>query len=522
MNLPGDSKYPVGRMPKVDPWIDPQAASGGSWRRDHTSPVFNPVQPLRRLVVVVSEEVLADNNDQRTALLLGLLQDPTVTLLRYGDEGPPVEVERRVVAHMGEVADGWLIADGTSDPYGGTVVYTDGDRVTRSAIGSSEIVRFASVDGGHLYASAGLEESQARAGRDALCAVAAEAAGADLLITRRPLALDPPFRLARGPLAVLTPDDALPIVGLYLRRQGAFVVWRSIDGKGTQRFNRGLFYLVAARDQLPNGWRWMSSCVYAEALRGDQTLSWLGTSLLNRVSRSLEARDHLHSALLQPQDNDVANEALMFLDMILVSLMGAFDAAARVAHRVLALPEEDAYEAGWQRRSWSRKWAAVAPSLANFMTRDGDPQAVLKVLRLLRNSVHGEALTPLAISMTSPKRRDDTLIGLPRREREELEGALAQLGGLESWGIRELFSDRLHADPRVLVERLLPAALAVLNGILNRTPVERLPIADEVPILDGPPPDLAHFKPKVRQAIRWQLGLDDLVSAPAIVARSDP
>lgn len=503
-----DIRLPAGRIPAVRAWFDPLAATSDSWRRDRTNAVFEPEQPLRDLVVVVSDEILAEVEDARVALLLGLLHDQTIRLFRYADDGPPPEVERRTVTHFGEVADGWLIVHGADGPDGGGVTYTSEDDVTQCHLGSSEAVRFAARDGAELYLHLGVEESHAQAGRDALCAVAAEAAGADLLITRRPVALDPPFRFVRGPLAVVTPEGALPIVGLYLRRQGSFIVWRSIDGSGTQRMNRGLFYLVAARDQLPSGWRWMSRCVYADALSGDKTLSWLGTSVLDRVSRSLEARDHLHRSLSQPQDNDVASDALMFLDLVLVSLMGAFDAAARVAHLALDLPENGLYKAAWQSRTWRRRWSAAAPAMAGYMAADGPQQAVLTVLRLLRNSVHGEALSPLGVSMQSPKRRDDTLVGLPRREREELEAALAQLGGLNAWGIRELFPDRLHADARVLVERLLPAAVAVLDGILRHTPVERLAVADDADLSEGPPSGRTPFAARTREAIRWQLGLD--------------
>lgn len=497
-------------MPRVDPWIHPQATRN-AWRRDGPKAVFDPVRPLRPLIVVVSEEVLAEEGDERTGLLLGLLQDETVTLLRYADAGPPDEVERRVVENIGVVADGWIIVEAPADHDGGAAVYSDGTSATRTAMGSSEIVRFAAADGWDTYAGTGPGDPRVRAGRDALCVAAADAVGADLLITRRSLALDPPFKLTRGPLAVLTPEDAMPVVGLYLRRQGEFIVWRSVDGQGTYQFNRGLFYLVAARDQLPSAWRWMSRC--ASARGGDQSLSWLTTSLIDRVARSLQARDHLHSALLQPQDNDVADDALMYLDLILVSLMGAFDAAARVLHRVLGLPEEDEFQAAWQRSAWRRRWAPDAPRLAEFMGSGGEAEAALTVLRLLRNSVHGEALSPLAI-VARMKRREDTLVGLPRQEREQLEAALDSLGGLDGWGVRALVPDRLHADARVLVERLLPATLKVLDQILHLTPVERLSIPDDVLIPDGPPPDATEYGEKAREAIRRQLGFEDPTEAP--------
>lgn len=509
-----DAGLPVGQIPPVNAWFDPLAAQADRWRRDRTSAVFEPVQPLRELVAVVSDEVLAESDGGRAALLLGLLHDPTIRLLRYADHGPPPDVDRREVMHFGEVADGWLMVHDAGSRDGGSVVFTSASGVTRSRIGSSEAVRFAASDGAELYFHLGSERAaRAQAERDALCAVAAEAAGADLLITRRRVALDPPFSFVRGPLAVLSPEDALPIVGLYLRRQGSFVVWRGADGVGTSTMNRGLFYLVAARDQLPSGWRWMSRCAFADQLSGDQTLSWLGTSLMDRVVRSLEARDQLHCALSQPQDNDIAGDALMFLDLILVSLMGAFDAAARVAHIVLEQPENDLYRAAWQADRWRRRWSTMAPGLAEFLDDGGRPQTLLTVLRLLRNSVHGEALSPLSISMKSPQRRDDTLVGLPRRERVQLEDALGQLGGLGAWGIREMIPDRLHADARVLVERLVPAALAVLDGIMQRTPVERLPVAPDADLSDGPPSGRTPFAAQTREAIRWQLGLREPTTA---------
>jgi hypothetical protein len=199
-----------------------------------------------------------------------------------------------------------------------------------------------------------------------------------------------------------------------------------------------------------------------------------GQSLLQRVDQALRARDEIFIALNRPQNNDTADDALAALDRLLIMLMGAVDVSARVAHMVLELDPKDRYQASWKSGGkWLKLLRKTAPNLADLSVAVsyGDP---LTILRLLRNTVHGAALEPLAVSEGSISRRTDTLVGLPSHDAEELLRCADRQGGRSAWGMREVIPGRIHADIDVLVERLLPDVLAFLNEAMRLTPVEKL------------------------------------------------
>jgi hypothetical protein len=86
--------------------------------------------------------------------------------------------------------------------------------------------------------------------------------------------------------------------------------------------------------------------------------------------------------------------------------------------------------------------------------------------------------------------------------------AVDRRGGRAAWGLRELLPDRMHADPSVLLERLLPAVLELLNELMAATPVETLAHVSLKPEDLLPPAGLDQsFGERERHSIRWQLGL---------------
>jgi len=335
---------------------------------------------------------------------------------------------------------------------------------------------------------------------------AAREVGADLFITVRPYLHDLTWGFARE-VAVGTPEQALPLVSLYLRRQGVFLTYRSPDGDATSSLNRGLFYWVATRDLLPAGWRWFSACV--QEGEGHGGLVYLGQSLFQRVQRALQNRDAALWALIQPQNNDTADDALGSLDNVLLGLMAAVDVTARVAHRTLKLEGKE-YSAGWQKENWLKKVEKSAPGLAAVVA-PGSPEAhILEILRLLRNSIHGAALQPLAVS-SSPSRRDATYVGLPPADARKLLAAMNALGGQTAFGVQVLLPDRVHADPGKLLDAIFGRTMRLLDQLMGETPVDQLPGAS-LPESRDKPTDRGIFDDQFRESIRLQLGLEQAYS----------
>jgi hypothetical protein len=462
--------------------------------------LFEREHQLRPLTAVVSAEILgAAQATPRRDFLLGLLHRPGIKTLRYADAGPPAD-HIRPYPETDEMygVDGWILLAPLDEPVRssslGVARYVLDDRWNRQLVSGADFVNLAGGD-------------SERARADALAGMVAEDVDADIIVTTRPTLLDPPFvRFLRGMVA-LPIEQALALVGLYLRQQGQFIVGCEPDGRYPFTYNRGLFWWVAARDQLPSGWHWMSACVEESATSGDDTLTYLAGSLHQRVSRALQARDAIHAMLLVPQNNDTADEALSELDVLLISLMGAMDAAARVAHQALALPGPQ-HGVGWQRAGWIAAVVPKAPNLATIVASGSPGQAALTVLRLLRNTVHGEALQSLGVSEAG-RGRTRTMVGLPRAEQVQLLDAFDVLGGAEEWGVEEKVPGRLHADIPRLVEHLVTAIMRTLDRLLLEMPVDALPNvtgALEERILTG---NDDTFALQYRERIRWQLALPD-------------
>jgi hypothetical protein len=438
-------------------------------------------------------------------LLAGLLTLDEVKCFRYADNGPPASVARRTDAFLGEAVPGWAVLS-PDDGSGIRGVRTADERqISDSAVVGNATQVAATDTQSDAYQDLDAAEASMQRHADVLAVMAAEAIGADIFISTRPYLQTMTWNVGDG-VTVLGVDDALVALGMYLRAQSRYVTSRTPDGRGTHGMNRGLFFWVGAREVLPSAWRWFTGCVQHASGGGDDSLLYLGQSVLQRLQRALEVRDEVHIALNKPQNNDVADEALSSLDVVLLLLMGAVDATARVTHAVLALSGR-ANSAGWQRKDWVKKVTSAAPNLGAIFQPGTTESHVLTILTLLRNSIHGEALQPLGVGLGA--RRDRTLVGLPLTDEPELRSTFEDIGGLSLWGVEQLIPGRLHIDPGIVLEQLLPGVLAMLNRIMDETPVERLAHVSLQQSDSYPPtgPGAGSFIEQNRQSIRWQLGL---------------
>jgi hypothetical protein len=399
---------------------------------------------------------------------------------------------------------GWILLGDAQEGTGAIPLIQateDGNRIARRALVGNAFELAEDDVGSPAYPELAPDEAAARRVRDTRILEAAIQVEADLLVTARRYLRDLDWDFVHR-IVVAAPHSALPLVGLYLRRQGVYDTYGSSDGGARTTLNRGLFFWVATRDLLPAAWRWLSACVRAGEEGG--RLAYLAQSALQRVDRALQERDEVLWALNQPQNNDIASDALDSLDGVLLRLMGAFDVTARVAHRVLALGDGE-YRAGWQSRSWRKRVATSAPDLAALVAPGSPGAHIVEVVRLLRNSIHGEALRPLALG-TGPGRLDETMVGLPPADAEALVSAMDALGGRESFGVRVLFPGRIHADPGELVDEVFRRAVSVLDQLMAMTPVELI-VAEPLAERDHAPPEDDIFGVATRESIRLQLGL---------------
>jgi len=461
--------------------------------------------PFRRLEVLVDAPVVDDLNPapwRPELLVAGFLGHNLITCLRYADDGPPASAPREQVATAGEVVPGWAVLVPVEPAKGVWHVRSGGAKhLGITGIMGNRTQVAAEDKRTNAYRDVAPAAAAERRTRDALAAQVADALSADVFVTDRPYLHAVEWQLARG-ITILDAARALSLISLYLRSQGVYLINRAPDGSATLELNRGLFFWVGALELLPAAWRWFNGCGQYAKAQGDDALQLLAQSALMRVSRALQVRDRLHVALNQPQNNDIADDALSALDLILMLLMGAFDATARVVHHILGI-SGSSHNAGWQHSAWLKKVAKASPNLGQLLAVGSAEANAVTILTILRNSVHGEALQPLAARKGAKPQQ--TLVGVPTEKAKDLLAAVAELGGMESWGLEELIPGRFHADPGILLERLLPLLVNVMNAIMKRTPVDSLSGVHLEPA-SLLPPATEPFDERTRLSIRWQLG----------------
>lgn len=482
--------------------------------RHSTGALFEARPSLRKLVILVDAELLTAPDDMTLTCkvtLTGLLTHPYIKLLRYRDEGSFADTPRRSYGPPAvglTAAEGWAELLPPNGRDGRDLLYTEASGPVYTGVWGrgADYARGNAVPG--VYTDLDPTEAAAKREQDALATEVAEVVHADLFITERPYLFATRAAMAQG-VTLCKPPEALALVGHYLRSQNEFIVWQAADGSGAHAMNEGLYYQVGAIELLPMTWRWSKACSQVSRATGDETLSELYQSLLRRVQRSLKARDSFHRACNLPQNNDTARTILTELDSILVSLMGAVDGTARLAHIVLGLPGNPK-GAGWQHdQHWLPQVAAQRPALAALFLPSTSLYSTLTILRLLRNTVHGQMMRTTTIQGSGRFR--ETAIRLPGQDEATILSSMDALGGRAAWGVQSAANGSSLVDPAGFVERLFPNVLTLLNEAMEQTPVERLghvqlTAADSQPSPDGRAGQTNWYSERNRLSIRWQLG----------------
>jgi hypothetical protein len=390
----------IKNSPRLVAWEHewPDSTQGVGFDRDIA--LYADRTRLRKLRVVVDLAVL-DSLDTSTLgpglILTGLLKHSYLSLYRYDEDATPSgKATARWYEDWAEMyGEGWVTVSGDG-PMGLAAAHGKVGSVCESVL-YDEPLSYAQLDTStSAYSEMSLEAAGERRAADALAAQVAAVLVADIFITDRPYLYEVGHDYAPG-VTLMGPGDAIPFIALYLRAQGDYLIYGLPDGQVTSKMNRGLYYRVGSYELLPSVWRWGSACDASSRASGDDTLSYLAQSALQRIQRALEARDDLHRVMNQPPKNDTTNAALSHLDVVLILLMGAIDTTARVAHTALTIPGK-IRRAGWQNSDWLKQVATSRPQLAAIVAVGTPGKYTLEILRLLRNSIHGEALRPLLVS----------------------------------------------------------------------------------------------------------------------------
>jgi hypothetical protein len=481
---------------------------GGSPTAIESSSMFDPTVTFRKLSVLIDEvtrENLRASEPDKAHLLDFLLALPQVFYLRYRDHGPSKDVIHDDVAPDGrKLYRDWAIAhrEGPEETLKMAIVSPHAGTYGSASAVSHNFPESAARDvQSTAYSGRSRQEAAQLRRRSVEALRIADAVEADLFITDRAYLFEKGATYAMT-ATPMTPEQAIAMISLFLRAQKIYPIDGS-HGSIPVSMNRGLFFWVGTRELLPAAWRWFGACAQHSHGTHDNGLLFLGQSALQRVERTLRLRDEVHIHVNRPQNQDVTEDVLENLDAAFLALMGTFDAAARVAHRVLQIAGSER-AAGWQREGWLGRVTQAAGSLGALCSAGVDGHAVLNILSRLRNTVHGEALQ--ARSFRTP-RMYGTLIAVPPQDTSQISAAMIHLGGLEAWGVQEIQGDQILLDnPGLLLESLVERSLVLLNRLMTETPVEGLAHVAARSAL-GQIPSGEPWSESTRHSIRWQLGL---------------
>jgi hypothetical protein len=324
----------------------------------------------------------------------------------------------------------------------------------------------------------------------------------DLVVTGRDWLLNQCGRPYGGmPTSIVSPDEALALIGLYLR-------WHSrpvIIGGAAARWHPTSMRHSAAYTSMPAFERWNQSGRrwHDRSPDGDLTLENLNRTLLTRVSRTFRFRDGVF-ALSVTMAGHEPEEMLCELDSLLFSLVGAFDVAARITDFILHMGGGRAV--GWQytgRGGWQTRIEPLAKDLYDYTAVGSEMQRTFQVLRWLRNSVHNEALNLTTDDQefyvtfeaeTQNKFREFLREGHAGWSSADLGIRVQPPGGAtagkwlpgvgrHSVTVRRAGAPR-PADPlqgelvvevRQLINKMFPTSLIILNQIIQLTPLNDVP-----------------------------------------------
>jgi hypothetical protein len=409
----------------MNPWVRALNAYSTRHWPGYTSPFLSHLE-VRPIRVFVEGDLIADCDASQ--LIAALASHPKVEVLDpSGRYGHPVEL-----AAIDDRRDDWV------------ATMERGTTVSRTLVNSTSL---------RALADRMVQSNRVDAGCSATTCFnglmrqrAAESLKSDIFVTHRSYLLESDSTRSCVSLGL---DDAVALVGSYLRRQGDYRI-RPFDPNSIRLFDRILVHVL-----LPRRDQWQS-LVDRERERLDEYSLNPGfcDGVVSRLGQAVRARDWMHWALLSGQDSD--DEALLCLDMFLLTLHAAFDATALLADRAVGLETSDLRRIGWTRTGWRKRLPGDIRELLDLP----DLQFVFKLLSALRNTVHGPSLGAVGLSKTHFT--VETVVTIP----QERNVGINQW--LESVGVKpvSLVPDEVAVRPAELVEWMLPAAADVIDRLL--------------------------------------------------------
>lgn len=425
---------------------------------------LHPHRPPLRLYIDDTENTLSPEMD----CLLKHSESPLVEVLRVREfrrsKGPK---------GWGIVRGSWPMGERPSDDYvcwgHMNLVWKTRFSYLRNGLSAEEVSRIKQKIGAHEYA--GGEHF-------------------DAFVTECP-AFAAYRKLGQGTFGptILTPREALCLVGVHRRINDEFAYRYPASSTFTfGRLGHGHFAVQVLLPELTS-------------------LGGREDPIRHRLGRALFARDRIQRCFLHfpTRREELQEEALFYLDSLLVSLVGAFDLWARAATEMLQLEIEGKAlgprDVNW-RKPWRKALTGSAPELAALLK--GKVGKVIDACTGLRNWIHGPPLSAALLLHEF----DDAEPGLAitdSQTRRDIEAVVDAYGG--EWGVMLRDTRCLMLNVPVFSERLLVVALGAVAALVRfLVPGPALP-PDFHDDFEVGPIQYWRFMPDLRRICGWLVGI---------------
>lgn len=327
----------------------------------------------------------------------------------------------------------------------------------------------------------------------------------DLFVSLSPMLLKNRNHQLLKKANIVNPLEALKIVGIYLRSRENYIWYASKIFRGTVDFT--YFYWALYKIKLPNLPFLCSACIHASKIRNDNT-DYLGQSVLNRSIRTLQALDLIAIEFYKPQHNGTRDKIMYHFDYIMLLLVGAFDAQARIAHRAYGVTGSEYYASFRNAKFQKSLKKNGALSLYTLATSDYFENVML-ILHKLRNTVHSAALN--SIGFQSSNKPQESFVEIPKSDEEEIIHAIQTLGGFDEWGIEE-WPGILVFEPYTFAANLVKKCFGLINEIAIIIDKSRLLLGQELQVIEQPKNDNLNVEFET-QCINFLGSHEDFLSA---------
>jgi hypothetical protein len=245
---------------------------------------------------------------------------------------------------------------------------------------------------------------------------------------------------------VVTLRQACALLGLFLRAHNDFTVL--VDGNHAQFLRFEQFYRGAGIAALPDYFDWLTAAWAMREQGGDSTPLALLRAVDARIGRALVARDYINVRVRHWRPDETWDEVLYFFESLLLSLSGALDAFARLLDAAFGLSRARG-GLGFRNPSWRDKLARDEPKMIDLLADGSHFRAVVDLVAILRNFVHGEVLSSELLGDGDEPDIDYGLgvLALDKDTGYKLRAAAAHAGGAAVWGIEQGFEEAVTVMP---------------------------------------------------------------------------